>query len=700
MIWLSSYPRSGNTFFRNVLVEVYGLESSSFYDNVGLPENYTDYPFVKTHMLPHELVPKDKSIPAVHLVRDGRDAIVSMAHQQIEIYNSDNSFRQIIREAIEAAEGSYFGGWSQNVLDWLDRSTMVVRFEELIVDPITQVDRINSFFPLPPKNEDNLPTFEALKHGQPKYGRGKRLAKDEQEEIDIIKKSFRRGKAFGWRDELDRDLQNLFWSYHRNTMERLGYERTGGLAILNPDMDYQVMRLLGHDLPKPDEQYKILIEANKLLMHQNDGVKRYLLELLKALHPVTLNENSRWRIDVFQKGKVYPLKEFGYRLFDSKKNEDHDSYSRVAHAIAIAKSSVKWMVPEKHRDAIKQPVKKVVMKAGLKLTRMIAAASYLKERLTSGKEAAKENYELQLGGVKTGKYDLIHVPLPQHFEPFVGTQNNQYMVTVHDITHQLFSEYHTSNNVQKAEKGFLFFKEQNADFLCISEATKQDLLDGFEVDEAHTHVVYEAADNTKFRPVINKNENATTFLRNGYGIPDAPFLLTLSTLEPRKNLLNTIKAFDLLLDECPEIDANLVIGGKNGWKSRELLQLKHKKRIIFTGFISEHDLPTLYNEAEALCYVSHYEGFGLPPLEAMSCKTPVIFGDNSSMKELFTGYGLGADSNDVESIKNQMKVLLTDADLKAELGEKSLERTFDFSWRKTAIETLNAYEKAILNRKK
>ena len=694
MIWLSSFPRSGNTFFRNVLFEVYGLESSSFYENIGVPENYEDFPFVKTHVRPFELVPENPDLKAIYLVRDGRDALVSMAHQRKDIYDASTNFRENFIEAMIAADGSYFGGWSLNAEEWVNRATVLVRFEELIENPLGQVDRINGIYQLPQKDASNLPTFDKLKFGNPKYGRGKRVAGNEEEELNIVKKSFRKGKAFGWREELDKELQNLFWSYHRNMMDRLGYDKNGGIKALNPDFDYQVMNLLGQALPTSTERFSVLIEANKLLMHQNDGVKRYLLELLKALYPVAANPDGRWQIDVFIKGRVYPLKEYGKTLFDVSKNENN--YNKFSRVFKLIKGFLKIFIPEKYKDTFSKYLKKVVMKMGLRFGKTIAIYHYLIARVTSGKEAAKENFEVQRSSVQMGKYNLVHVPLPQHFEPFAGSQNN-YLVTIHDLTHHLFSDFHTSSNVQLADKGLNFFKESNADFLCISETTKADLKKYGNVKEEDCHVVFEAADNQKFRP--NLNDNRGLFVRSMYGIPDGPFLFTLSTLEPRKNLLNTIRAFDQLLDENPTLNINLVIGGKNGWKSKDLLQLRHKKNIIFTGFVDENDLPILYNEAEALCYISFYEGFGLPPLEAMSCRTPVIYGDNSSMKEFFEGYGLPAKADDVSAIKEQMKKILTDPALREELKEKSLERSFDFSWRQTAIDTLAVYERTILKNK-
>lgn len=694
MIWLSSFPRSGNTFFRNILVEVYHLESSSFYENIGEPKNYTEFPFVKTHMLPQQLTPADPTIQSIYLIRDGRDALVSMAHQRKDIYESTTNFRENFIEAMIAAEGSYFGGWSINAEEWVNRANLVIRFENLIVDPIGQVDRLNSIFKLPNKDLEKLPTFEKLKFGKPKYGRGKRIANSEKEEEEIIQKSFRRGKAFGWKDELDRDLQNLFWSYHRNMMDRMGYDIKGEINQLNPDFDYILIKALGEEIKTSTTKKHILIEANKLSMHLNDGVKRYLLELLKALYPVATNPDGQWQIDLLFKNKIIPLSEYGETLFDVEKSEN--SFNRFARIFKLFKKTIKVVIPPKYQEEFSMKAKKTLLETGMKVTKNMARVSYFINRFKSGEQAAKEQFEAQIADINLDKYDLIHVPLPQHYEPFIG-HDNQFLVTIHDLTHQLFPEYHTSDNIRVADSGFQFFEEKKSKYICISESTKKDILAHTSIEKNRLHLVYEAADSHKFRPNLNNNKGKYT--RSIYAIPTSPFLFTLSTIEPRKNLLNTINAFDLLLDECPELDINLVIGGKNGWNSKELMKLRHQKNIIFTGFINENDLPILYNEAEALCYISHYEGFGLPPLEAMSCMTPVIYGDNSSMKELFEGVGLAADPNDIVSIKNQMKLILTNKEQKEALKLKSIERSFDFSWRKTAIETLAVYDQVINSNK-
>lgn len=224
MIWMASYPRSGNTFLRIVLYEVYGIESSAFHSdpNRKLAPDYSRYEVVKTHLLPHQLVPNDPSIRAVYIVRDGRDSIISLAHQSKDIIGSGKDFSQIIREAILAAKGSFFGGWSNNVESWLPRSDIVLKFEELIEKPIDAIEQLRKIIDLPKPDIGDLPTFDDLRSKRYMYGSGGSDRSDTQQD-EHRKKFFRKGQPGSWREEMPEDLKELFWQLHGKTMKKMGY---------------------------------------------------------------------------------------------------------------------------------------------------------------------------------------------------------------------------------------------------------------------------------------------------------------------------------------------------------------------------------------------------------------------------------------------------------------------------------------------
>lgn len=117
MIWLASFPRSGNTFFRNILYEVYGIASSEFHKeaNKKVKPDFATYPVVKTHLLPSQLPKKLQNARSVYLIRDGRDALVSIAHHRRDIVVPGSNYNQNLLAAIMAIRGSFFGGWSGNV---------------------------------------------------------------------------------------------------------------------------------------------------------------------------------------------------------------------------------------------------------------------------------------------------------------------------------------------------------------------------------------------------------------------------------------------------------------------------------------------------------------------------------------------------------------------------------------------------------
>jgi hypothetical protein len=219
MIWFASYPRSGSNFLRIILHEVYGVDSSSYYTAPDTLPGYTDKPVIKTHHRPCELIPSDPSIPAIYLIRDGRDSIVSLAHHKKDFYVEGSDFLDNMTDAIIASRNTYFGGWSRNVREWLERDPLVLRFEELIKDPIGCVERLRSIMDLPEPNMEKLLTFKDLKTRNFEFGNWWTDSLARQN----IDKFFRRGIVGSWRDEMPEDLHRLFWELHGGMMEALDY---------------------------------------------------------------------------------------------------------------------------------------------------------------------------------------------------------------------------------------------------------------------------------------------------------------------------------------------------------------------------------------------------------------------------------------------------------------------------------------------
>lgn len=251
MIWLASYPRSGNTFFRIVLDEVYGIESSTFpmgqHKQKQPGYDYKNFKVVKTHLVPVQLEPKDRSIPAVYLVRDGRDALISWAHRQVDIVSPGSEFYPTLKSGILAKKGSHWGGgWSQHVNAWLPRADIVIRFEDLITNPIENFEKLRQIMDLPEPKIENLPTFKDLQSKRMKYGSGS-SENPEEEQNAHRKKFFRKGKVGTWKEEMPEELHELFWVHHGTAMDQMGYQ-DGRLEI--PAMRTFLSKTVNNLLPR------------------------------------------------------------------------------------------------------------------------------------------------------------------------------------------------------------------------------------------------------------------------------------------------------------------------------------------------------------------------------------------------------------------------------------------------------------------
>jgi len=295
--------------------------------------------------------------------------------------------------------------------------------------------------------------------------------------------------------------------------------------------------------------------------------------------------------------------------------------------------------------------------------------------------------------IKRLKIDLLHsihytIPL------FAGCK---VVVTFHDMTFFLYPKKHIFIK-RIFFKLFIYISSWRANrLIAVSNNTKKDIIKFLHINNGKIDVVYEIID-SKYRPI--KNESAIMKVKNKYKIFNK-FILYVGTLEPRKNIVNLIQAYYKLISKN-NATHQLVIVGKKGWHYQEIFKIvtklnlnKGRGKIVFTGYVSEEELPFLYNAADVFVYPSLYEGFGIPPLEAMACGVPVISSDLSSIPEVIGEAGILINPYNIQDIYQALYKLLNDDKLKKELKYKGLKRAQEFSSEKLANETIKVYKKAM-----
>jgi len=189
----------------------------------------------------------------------------------------------------------------------------------------------------------------------------------------------------------------------------------------------------------------------------------------------------------------------------------------------------------------------------------------------------------------------------------------------------------------------------------------------------------------------------SAFLRE-YGLEHGKYLLSVATLEPRKNLGNVLKAFCALPDELRR-GYPLVLVGCEGWMNHDLLSeikvLKEKGGVVLLGYVAEKALPYLYSGARAVIFIPVYEGFGLPALEAMASGSPLLASDIPCLKEVVADGGLYVPVNDISAISFGMTKVLKNDEVREMLIGRGLKRASQFSWKKCGMETLSVYKKLL-----
>ena len=228
-----------------------------------------------------------------------------------------------------------------------------------------------------------------------------------------------------------------------------------------------------------------------------------------------------------------------------------------------------------------------------------------------------------------------------------------------------------------------------------SESTRKDLIGQFGVPDSRVSVIYEAA-NPQFKPLpIAETRQKVTA---AYGLPER-YILFVGTIEPRKNVDGLLRAYSHLLKKYAVDDVGLVIRGGKGWLYEDTMtvleELQLEKSVFFVDHMPDEELWHLYAAAQCLVHAAHYEGFGLPPLEAMACGTPTIVSNVSSLPEVVGDAGLLVDPNEPEEIAVAIHRVLTDDALREEMRAKGLQRAGCFSWTIAAERTIEVYQQVL-----
>jgi glycosyltransferase involved in cell wall biosynthesis len=287
--------------------------------------------------------------------------------------------------------------------------------------------------------------------------------------------------------------------------------------------------------------------------------------------------------------------------------------------------------------------------------------------------------------------DLLHSP--DFVPPFRA--NCHTVITVHDLAFLLYPQFLTRESARYY--GQIDQAVRRADHIIAdSQSTRQDILDMLGAPPDKVSVVYLAA-NDIYRPI--PLAQARQRVAEKFGLT-GDFILFVSTIEPRKNLPTLLRACRQLLDAY-KLEVGLAVVGVQGWLSGEIPslveELRLTDRVHFLGRAPDEDLLHLYNAATVMAHPAFYEGFGLPPLEAMACGTPVVVSNASSLPEVVGDSGLLVEPEDVEAWAVALWRVFADDALREELSQKALARSRCFSWERTARQTLHIYQQVVEN---
>lgn len=286
--------------------------------------------------------------------------------------------------------------------------------------------------------------------------------------------------------------------------------------------------------------------------------------------------------------------------------------------------------------------------------------------------------------------ELYHVP-----QNGVGLPTNKkcpFVITLHDVI-----PYRMPETV--SEKYIHIFREELPKIipLCdgiitVSNFSKYDIAKAFNYPLDKIHVTYLAAEDI-YKPL--DKAYCKRKIKEKYSI-DKNFILYVGGFSPRKNIIGLLNAYKKLSLKLKN-DTILVIAGSKGKSYETYIEVCEKlhisEKVVFPGFINMEDMPYLYNASELLVYPSLYEGFGLPPVEAMACGVPVVASNLTSIPEILNNNALLVNPNNIDELYTSLYIGLYDSEIRRTLIEKGLLLSKKLTWKNTAISTLNAYNK-------
>ena len=292
---------------------------------------------------------------------------------------------------------------------------------------------------------------------------------------------------------------------------------------------------------------------------------------------------------------------------------------------------------------------------------------------------------------------LFHSEFDLYFEPNfipVKIKAKKIVTTVHDFSFRRFPDAHPKDRIRYFEKNFIKNIRRSDRIITDSTYIKKEAKELFGLADEVITPIHLGVDHDVFR--VYQTETLES-CRRELGLPEK-FILFVGTREPRKNLKRLVQAYAALPDTAQK-EFSLVLVGPPGWGENDPVGEKTlSDRVIVLDYLDTQKLALVYNLARALVYPSLYEGFGLPPLEAMACGCPAVVSNAGALPEVCGDAAVYVDPNDTESIANGIQRVLSDDRVRKDLIERGLGRAKDFTWEKTARETLKVFDEVLSQR--